>query len=362
MSNSSEVEVGFNIMYSSECSQTISLVEGKQVQIKSPNYPNNYFNNLTCLWTIIAPTSLKNIKLTTDVFSIEGTSNKNTYCADYSVVISTENDGSKKESGVYCNNNKPPTEMLFIADKLFLSFKTDFISSDKGFSFYVISDAKTTPAVKTTGIQQTFGTKISVNNSKQSNITQISLEKVKSDEDDTWTVIIISAFSAFLFFLFVVIVGMNVRRCVNNRNDINAHCAKIAAEEKKKKSRKLAKLNKEYLEKTVSDVVVTSPTKVRYEDTETDVMLPKDSHNNESVYADEQLSGAANSLELNVGSLGADSIDIHDSNNDIASPLDEVDGNGECSSYDSSSLQVHSPLRTSVIDGEALSNVDESIV
>ena len=141
---------------------------------------------------------------------------------------------------------------------------------------------------------------------------------------------------------------------------MNAHCAKIAAESKKEKKRKLEALNKEYLKNSKGNTSkVSSPTMVRYEDPEVAFMLTnKDNHNNEEEIA----KAGSSSLELRVGSLEvAESIEVHTST-DAFNSVDQVDGNGDSSSYDSSSPQVHSPLRTVISDSEALLNADESVV
>ena len=62
----------------SDCGGYISATTSGS--ISTPGYPDNYDNNLLCIWLIVAPVN-NYVKLTINELSLEGT--KQTGCNDY---------------------------------------------------------------------------------------------------------------------------------------------------------------------------------------------------------------------------------------------------------------------------------------
>jgi len=92
----------------------------------------------------------------------------------------------------------------------------------------------------------------------------IHRKKKKNDDDGSdWTVITISAFSALVIVLLIWVIGNNIRRFINNRNEVEAHCAKVKAknEEKllKQKKKKLEDTALIYTPETEEIMVMVSP-------------------------------------------------------------------------------------------------------
>ena len=226
VSNSSEEEVGFNIKYFSKCTQVTQLKAGQPVDIISPNYPHNYVNNLNCSWVILPPPSSNKIEITPHQFDVEGGPTSNICSSD--VVKFYLSDG--QDVGSYCNNNKPKN-MVIIARKVVMVFKTDSIVTDKGFRFSIISGSKPPDQSQVHVIDQS-GFDSAVLSDAAFNSTQGG--KTKTEKDETWTVIVICTFSALVIVLIGTVMYLNCKRWIDNRNDLTAQCRKVAEEEKRR--------------------------------------------------------------------------------------------------------------------------------
>lgn len=337
VSNSSDSEDGFNIRYFSECKQNIQLVKGEPVVIKSPNYPKDYFDNLQCTWIINAPKN--DFKGTIDLsikddFNIESV-NK-TSCPDDVVEIKFYKGTSETLLGQFCNAKKPEWNYQLDADKINITFKTDPILAKKGFHMTIVSGVIVTP----TDVDST-STSLTELPSKTShkNESEISAKKEDSVNDSShWTIIIISAFSAFAFFLLAFVIGSNLRRYINNRNELNAQCAKVAAKNKEKQLKESK--HKDEIKKLLHQDpmnnqpnVVISPGNIPV-DNQNNIKTCEDIHHDDGVDEEHSLMSPSSS-------------------NSMESPVAEVD---IPTKYESSVLSVHSPLKssstpsTSVID------------
>lgn len=349
VSNSSSNEVSFNIKYLAKCSQQIELVKGKSVTIKSPNYPSNYFGNLDCSWVILPPVSLKQIDIKIDDFDVESNGSP-TKCDEDFVVIDTENYGGvRKKYNSYCNNKKPPKKISLSSDKVIISFKSDPLVNSKGFKFSIISGKKDiTPTNPASGVGKSGSATVGQEGvNKDSDIPNSTYQrKVKSEpKDDTWTVIIICTFSSLVVVLIATVVYLNCRRFINNRNELSAHCAKQAEENRKKE--KYDKRKEELMrQKNVLLTPPRSPTKV-LKPTE-NLSLLENGNDYEVINKPEQTNGHIKHVHSE--------IDIH---NEMNQSTDQIDG--DLSSGTSS--QLSSPVKDIVVNCESLSNEDtESVI
>ena len=230
VSNSSDYEDSFSLKYFSQCTQTLNLNLGEPAIIKSPNFPNKYFGNMDCSWTLYPPKKDDKIDLMFTDFSVESST---TLCSDDSVTIKYYNDNSETILGTFCNDKKPLQKYSVVADRIFIYFRTDPIHSDKGFRISAQSGTKLLPTQKqsTPGFShKSVGTDVistSINGNNTYNGTQ--RKKKTPDKGSDWTIITISAFSALVVFLLCWVIGNNIKRFLNNRNEVEAHCAKIKA-------------------------------------------------------------------------------------------------------------------------------------
>ncbi|EPY78032.1 tolloid-like protein 2 precursor [Camelus ferus] len=96
----------------------------------SPNFPNNYPNNLECVYRITVETS-QQIALHFTHFSLEEAIG-GVCVADY-VEINNGGYESSPSLGKYCGSNPPPS-IISQSNKLWLKFKSDFFGSGTGFS------------------------------------------------------------------------------------------------------------------------------------------------------------------------------------------------------------------------------------
>lgn len=361
VSNSSSTEVGFNIQYFSECDQVIHLQKGESLDISSPNYPNNYFNNLQCVWTLYAPDTEGSFQVRVNEFKIESSQDTGRSCPDDIVRIKSKHNGKVKEIGSYCNNFKPSNTFTVLGEEMIVTFTSDTILAGKGFSFTVVSGTTnvipTTIEIRTVIIEPTATVNTTRNGvvTNDKNNTMFGKKIRKEERDDTWTIIIICVFTAFALILLFTVAGMNIRRYVKSRNELNAQCAKIRKEKKQgKKHDKIDKVNKEYFENENLINKTTSPTKVRYKDAEHNPMLANAENDNKP----QSKAGCSDNEDA------ADVIEDHveDCNGNHNDTLDDIDGNIDSSSYDSSSPQVHSPLKTEVVIGVNVDELDETVL
>uniref|UniRef100_A0A8C3YL53 Cubilin n=1 Tax=Catagonus wagneri TaxID=51154 RepID=A0A8C3YL53_9CETA len=98
----------------------------------SPNFPNNYPNNMECIYRITVETS-QQIALHFTNFSLEEAIG-GTCIADY-VQITDGGYESSPPLGKYCGSSPPP-RIISHSNKLWLKFKSDFFGSGPGFSAY----------------------------------------------------------------------------------------------------------------------------------------------------------------------------------------------------------------------------------
>ena len=243
VSNSSDYEDSFSLKYFSECVQILNLKIGEPVTIKSPNFPNEYFGNMDCSWTLYPADGIGKINFVFKDFSIESSN----LCSDDAVTIKYYNDNNEMTLGTFCNENKPKQNYSITADNVFIHFKTDHIKSDKGFHISAQSGIKLLPTEKQstnlfpTPTQTKPGFPTDETSMGQNNTYNSTQRKRKTtDKGSDWTIITISAFSALVVILLCWVIGNNIKRFISNRNEVEAHCAKIKAanEEKLLKEKK----------------------------------------------------------------------------------------------------------------------------
>jgi len=377
VSNSSSNEIGFNIKYFSVCSQTISLIEGEEYKFHSPNFPNDYFDNLDCIWTLITPTSTNKVEIKVDSFDIESAVDSNTDCIDDYVAIKYEISNNTKNFGSnYCNKNALPKTFSLDAEKIHVTFKSDSYSIAKGFSMSILSGKKQVVTPKTNKVlSTTFSTTSGNILSKNISDQYTYRKKIKKDSDDTWTVITISAFSAFCLLLLLAVAGTNLKRYIDNRNELNAQCAKMIEAQKEKKSKKQNYLNKQkvkqlYQESKIPTKKVSLPEGNEMspmlsngnpyweENSKDNLKLDLATNHNDSTPnttgvdfpVDRATKGSTQEINFESSDDRLDTPDVieeHYSSEDTPDSVDDVDVI-DSNSYDSSAPQVHSPLRTDV--------------
>ena len=102
------------------CGGTVELV--KSGLISSPNYPNNYNDNVKCSWTLKAPEG-KRIEVTVTDFDLEE-ADDNSDCYDW---LEIDNDKT-----VYCGKDEIP-EFTTCTNMHTVVFKSDDSHNRKGF-------------------------------------------------------------------------------------------------------------------------------------------------------------------------------------------------------------------------------------
>lgn len=370
ISNSSSPEVDFNLKYFSECSQLIKVQEGEEIIVKSPNYPDRYFDNLNCTWEIILPRSSSTIDIFVESFDIENSEDSIGACDNDYVVIQYIRNGVIETYGTYCNKNPLARNISLSAEKIFISFKSNSYLSANGFYFKLLSKERSTLSTaylhhtetvenKSFTSRNPFGTIKPLRNNTNATVMR---RKIKKNRDDTWTIIIVSTFSAFCFILLCVIISINIRRFVNGRKELNAHCAKLIEQNRNKKV-----TNKRMTQKTLQARIHFKkdhqelPTAVNAQiqsSAETDKMLNK---------LDSEFSPPEEETRTEKG-VTEKVPALKENNTHEASRLiiertcsDGVTENSaDAESYDSSSPQIHSPMRISF--SEIQSDEVESVV
>lgn len=107
------------------------VLTGLSGVLASPEYPNNYPNNVECHWVIRAagPTT---VKLVFVDFQVEG----NEECTyDYVAVLGGPGLASGRH---YCGSTRPPT-LVSLGHELQVVFKSDFNIGGRGFKAYYFS-------------------------------------------------------------------------------------------------------------------------------------------------------------------------------------------------------------------------------
>jgi len=356
VSNSSSNEVGFNIEYFSKCSQRLELTAGDSINIQSPNFPNNYFNNLNCSWLVIPPPSSRSIEITVNEFNVESSDLKKKICDDdvVDIMVKSYSDDVMKKKASYCNGNRPPKKITIVAHAVLISFKSDIVTSDKGFSFSVISGSKVVMPPGSNGEDtKSKSGHVIIDNTYKSYADKSQSRHTKKrvkPKDDTWTVIIICTFSSLVVVLIAAVVYMNCRRFLINRTAVNEYCAKVAEENRIKKS-KLK--DKEIHERNVfipSQCLPSqcTPLKGMHSTTipESEMFI---SSNN--IKASETTESVSNSeLDIHNKVTALDDIDVH--NGIVVHSVNEVDVHNEVQSPDEVDVlnEVQSPDEVDVLN------------
>ena len=372
ISNSSSPEVDFNLKYFSECSQLIKLQEGGEIIVKSPNYPDKYFDNLNCTWEIILPRSSNTVDIFVEAFDIENSEGSIGACDNDYVAIQYIRNSVKETYGTYCNKNPVSEKIISLsAEKIFISFRSNLYLAANGFYFKLLSKKRST--LSTVYLHHTATVENESFNSRNlfrtikplKNNTNVTVmrRKIKKDRDDTWTIIIVSGFSAFCFILLCAIISINIRRFLNGRKEFNAHCAKLIEEQNREKKVTNKRLNQKtfqagiHFKKHHQELPTTVNTQI-LNPTETDKMLDK---------LDSELSLPEEETRIEKEATekvpALKEINTHDASrvNIEGTCSDRVtEKSVDAESYDSSSPQIHSPMRVSV--SEIQSDEAESIV
>ena len=98
---------------------------GTNGEVKSPNYPDDYDNNLDCFWNITVAAN-KNVEIMFREMNIESVSS----CSSDFIKIYDVN--SAKDFGKFCGN-KLPDLLLSSGNMVTIHFHTDNQQSGKGF-------------------------------------------------------------------------------------------------------------------------------------------------------------------------------------------------------------------------------------
>ncbi|XP_070181137.1 uncharacterized protein [Littorina saxatilis] len=151
---------GFNATYARVCGETFTAPTGT---IQSPNFPNNYDNNLNCVYVITAPEGHR-VTLRFTSFSLEAHAN----CSYDYVRI---RDGSSETSGflgIYCDALSPFT-VASSGNQLWITFVTDTSRNSTGFIATYTGDyvqTSTTSAPITISTPSTTSTSATISTSR----------------------------------------------------------------------------------------------------------------------------------------------------------------------------------------------------
>lgn len=107
------------------------VLTGLSGVLASPEYPNNYPNNVECRWVIRAA-GPATVKLVFVDFQVEG-SEECTY--DYVAVLGGPGPARGRH---YCGSSRPPT-LVSLGHELQVVFKSDFNIGGRGFKAYFFS-------------------------------------------------------------------------------------------------------------------------------------------------------------------------------------------------------------------------------
>lgn len=131
----------------SNVSREVYIQPGQQMQITSPNFPQNYSNSMYFTWTVYPPINMIDVEITTKQFNVPGIFT-NGRCQGDIVSIEIVRDSIRTRFASYCNTNPPPRNVVLSAEKLTISFASDSSETGRGFSFIISSDmrAKLLPA------------------------------------------------------------------------------------------------------------------------------------------------------------------------------------------------------------------------
>ena len=127
-SNSSDPQVGFYAVYFPGCDEQL---QGSNGDVKSPNFPKEYFHNSKCTWTISVPEG-KSVKLLFLDFKVEGDLNRQR-CPHDHLTIWNGTDSNATIIGKFCNSNPPPSVICSSGNTLRLKFHSDDAIAWTGF-------------------------------------------------------------------------------------------------------------------------------------------------------------------------------------------------------------------------------------
>ncbi|XP_073838257.1 cubilin [Musca autumnalis] len=131
VSDSTDATSGFELAYDfvdskNQCNGNIHSSHG---QLKSPNWPQNYTEDLDCTWVLNTPPGTQ-VKLLIPVFDVEPSQN----CSnDY---LEIRNGGSNQSSlvGIFCGNySQIPEEIPGFTNQMYLHFHSNSFDNRRGF-------------------------------------------------------------------------------------------------------------------------------------------------------------------------------------------------------------------------------------
>ncbi|XP_057290018.1 blastula protease 10-like [Hydractinia symbiolongicarpus] len=180
-----------------ECGRNLNATSGT---IESPNYPNQYPENLTCTWVITGGPD-KKIQINVEDLDIDAQIHE-TCSSEYLRIIvdRTPND--------FCGTTKPAA-FNTSSDEVTIKFVSDSKNSTKkGFrlSYAILEPAKTTQHPDATTLQPTTGNNVTYH---PSNITSTSLPTVKpkeSKEFPAWCIAVIVIVVLLVVLLIIDLV------------------------------------------------------------------------------------------------------------------------------------------------------------
>ena len=105
------------------------VLESKKGSIRSPNYPENYPNNITCTWLIAVQDGYK-ISLKVASFNLEGPSPACVH--DALVIHDGKNESANSGESPYCGR-KMPSNFESSGNFLFFKFTTNLYGAFSGF-------------------------------------------------------------------------------------------------------------------------------------------------------------------------------------------------------------------------------------
>ena len=127
-SNSSDPRVGFLAKYRPNCGKQMTA---NNTELKSLNFPGNYFHNLKCGWTITAKKG-KTILMKMLSFDVTGDRDRSRCPGDLFSVRDGFDNGSPL-IGRFCNSKRPPQFICSSGSGFRIKFKSDDAIAGRGF-------------------------------------------------------------------------------------------------------------------------------------------------------------------------------------------------------------------------------------
>nr|XP_006814131.1 PREDICTED: neurogenic locus Notch protein-like [Saccoglossus kowalevskii] len=117
------------LIHGSDCIEELVIEQGEQVTISSPNYPNDYPNNLHCIWRVTNRDG-RQLKVT----PVE----MNTECGYDMVNLGHGSDPDDDETLLLHDSGSTTLPIFVVEDnEMWLTFDSNQFSSDRGFSFVI---------------------------------------------------------------------------------------------------------------------------------------------------------------------------------------------------------------------------------